>query len=104
MEYLAQMTSTTKYSASIAKNPAGPKKETVKWQRVHDQYMLNSYQGSKILYLEGKGDKPTRRVVTTHELFETLERLHKIKSDHTAVLDKSGGLVAIASKECCLLA
>ena len=42
--------------------------------------MLNSYQGSKILYLKGKGDKSARRVVSTDELFF---RLHKIEADHT---------------------
>ena len=45
--------------------------------------MLNSYQGRKILYLRGKKDKPARRVVSTDELFDTLEQLHKIKADHT---------------------
>ena len=66
-----------------SRKPAGPKKETVKWQRVHDRFMLNSYQGSKILYLKSKGGKPARRVVSTDELFDTLERLHKIEADHT---------------------
>ena len=27
-----------------SKKPAGPKKETVWWQRVHDRFLLNSYQ------------------------------------------------------------
>ena len=66
-----------------SRKPAGPKKETVRWQRVHDRFMLNSYHGSKILYLKGKGCKPARRVVSTDELFDTLERLHKIEADHT---------------------
>ena len=45
--------------------------------------MLNSCQGSKILYLKGKGGKTARRVVSTDQLFDTLERLHKIEADHT---------------------
>ena len=44
---------------------------------------INSNHGEDILYLSGKGDKPGRRVLSTDDLFDTLERLHKVEADHT---------------------
>ena len=72
-----------KISCLLAPKPSEPKKEIIRWQRVHDKFMINTYRGTQILYLRGKGEKPARRVLSTDDLFDTLERLHKFEADHT---------------------
>ena len=63
--------------------PSNPQKDVVKWIRIHGRFKLVSYQGSEILYLREKENKAAKRVLSTDELFETLERLHKVEGDHT---------------------
>ena len=45
--------------------------------------MMNTYRGTQILYLRGQREKPARKVLSTDDLFDTLERLHKFEADYT---------------------
>ena len=50
-----------KISCLLAPKPSEPKKEIVRWQRVHDKFMINTYRGAQILYLRGKGEKTSEK-------------------------------------------
>ena len=53
-----------------------------RWKRVHERFKLLSYQGTNIVYLRERKNHPAKRVLSTEELFDTLERLHKVEGDH----------------------
>ena len=63
--------------------PSFPQKDVAKWKRIHDRFKLVSYQGSEIPYLREKEYKVAKRVLSTEELFETLEGLHKVEGNYT---------------------
>ena len=52
-------------SCLLAPKPSEPKKKIVRWQRVHDKFMISTYRGAQILYLRGKREKPARSVLST---------------------------------------
>ena len=62
---------------------SNPQKDVVKWIRINGRFKSVSYKGSEILYLREKENKAAKRVLSTEELFEKLEGLHKVEGDHT---------------------
>ena len=42
-----------------------------------------SYQGTNILYLKGKKDTVSKRVLAIDELYDTLDSLHELEGNHT---------------------
>ena len=72
----------TKIAILQSGKPNFPQKEVTKWKRVHERFKLLSYQGTNILYLRERKNQPAKRVLSTEELFDTLERLHKVEGDH----------------------
>ena len=42
-----------------------------------------SYQGTNILYLKGKKDTVSKRVLAIDELYDTLDSLHRLEGNHT---------------------
>ena len=59
------------------------KKELSRWQRVQDRFELVSLQGINILYLKGKKDTVSKRVLAIDELYDTLDSLHRLEGNHT---------------------
>ena len=72
----------TKIAVLKSVKPSNPQKDVV-WIRIQGRFKLVSYQGSEIIYLREKENKAAKRVLSTEELFEMLERLHKVEGDHT---------------------
>ena len=66
-----------------AKSSVDHKKQLSRWQRIHDRFQLFSYQGTEILYHKGRNDTPARRVLALEEMFDTLDRNHKVDGNHT---------------------
>ena len=63
--------------------PNLPQKEMTRWKRLHERFKLLSYQGNNILHIRERNNQPAKRVLSTEELFDTPERLHKVEGDHT---------------------
>ena len=64
----------TKIAILQSAKPNLPQKEMTRWKRVHERFKLLSYQGINILYLRERKNKPAKRVLSTKELFDTLEQ------------------------------
>ena len=59
------------------------KNELSRWQRVQDCFELVSYQGTSVLYLKGKKDGISRRVLAIKELYDKLDSLYRLEGNHT---------------------
>ena len=83
--------------------PNLPQKEMTRWKRLHERFKLLSYQGTNILYIRERNNQPAKRVLSTEELFDTLERLHKVEGYHTGrtrLYKRASPEFAVLLREC----